>query len=68
MEKLLKEALNTSKLSVLGQFGGCIAKDASGYEIDGGKRIFVKSGVSNASHMVHVLMWTTSNLTDKGTY
>ena len=49
MEKLLKEALNTSKLSVLGQFGGCIAKDAAGYEIDGGKRIFVKSGVSNAS-------------------
>lgn len=49
MEKLLEEALNTSKLTVLGQFGGCIAKDAAGYEIDGGKRIFVKSGVSNAS-------------------
>ena len=46
MEKLLKEALNTSKLSILGQFSGYIAKDAAGYEIDGGKRIFVKGGVS----------------------
>ena len=46
MEKLLKEVLNTSKLEIIGQFGGCIAKDAAGYEIDGGKRIFVKSGVS----------------------
>ena len=45
MEKLLKEALNTSKLNVLGQFGGYIAKEAAGYEIDGGKRIFVKCGV-----------------------
>lgn len=48
MKKLLKEALNTSKLSILGQFGGYIAKDAAGYEIDGGKRIFVKGGVSDA--------------------
>lgn len=46
MEKVLKEALNTSKLSILGQFGGYIAKDAAGYEIDGGKKIFIKSGVS----------------------
>ena len=45
MEQLLKEALNISNLSVLGQFGGYIAKDAAGYEIDGGKRIFTKTGV-----------------------
>jgi len=46
MEKLLKETMQTSKLSLLGQFSGCIAKDAAGYEIDGGKKIFVKTGVS----------------------
>lgn len=46
MEKLLKEALNTSTLSILGKFSGYIAKDAAGYEIDQGKRIFVKNAVS----------------------
>jgi len=45
MEKLLKETLQTSTLNLLGQFSGCIAKDAAGYEIDGGKKIFVKNGV-----------------------
>ena len=49
MEKLLKEALNTSKLNVLGQFGGYIAKEAAGYEIDGGKQIFVKCGVRESA-------------------
>jgi len=46
MEKLLKETMQTSKLSLFGQFSGCIAKDAAGYELDGGKKIFVKTGVS----------------------
>ena len=49
MEKLLKETLNTSKLNVLGQFGGYIAKEAAGYEIDGGKQIFVKCGVRESA-------------------
>ena len=49
MEKLLKETLNTSKLNVLGQFGGYIAKEAAGYEIDGGKQIFVKCGVRKSA-------------------
>ena len=67
MEKLLKESLNTSKLSVLGQFGGCISQDAAGYEIDGGKRIFVKSGVSDTSQdEAHALVVIAHNLTDQG--
>ena len=53
MEKLLKEALNTSKLNVLGQFGGYIAKEAAGYEIDEGKanicKVFVKCGVRKSA-------------------
>ncbi|XP_065891317.1 ketosamine-3-kinase-like isoform X2 [Dysidea avara] len=57
MEKLLKETLQTSTLSLLGQFSGCIAKDAAGYEIDEGKKIFVKNGVlahpeDAASHLL----------------
>ena len=67
MEKLLKESLNTSKLSVLGQFGGCISQEAAGYEIDGGKRIFVKSGVSDTSQdEAHALVVIAHNLTDQG--
>ena len=69
MEKLLKEALNTSKLNVLGQFGGYIAKDAAGYEIDGGKRIFVKSGVSKLFQnlKLYVLVFYGHYSTDKAT-
>ena len=62
MERLLKEALNTSKLSVLGQFGGYIAKEAAGYEIDGGKRIFVKCGVRmNWTYLFHIYVLLIRN-------
>ena len=60
MEKLLKEALNTSKLNVLGQFGGYIAKEAAGYETDGGKRMFVKCGVrESAARDCFIFIFTT---------
>ena len=57
MEKLLKETLNTSKLNVLGQFGGYMAKEGAGYEIDGGKQIFVKCGVRESASRDYFILY-----------
>ena len=57
MEKLLKETLNTSKLNVLGQFSGYIAKEATGYEIDGGKQILVKCGVRESASRDYFILY-----------
>ena len=63
MEKLLKDAFNTSKLSIIGRFSGCIAKDAAGYEIDEGKRIFIKGGVSEKLVNLQVLFFINAQQT-----
>ena len=57
MEKLLNEALDTSKLNVLGQFSGYMAKEAAGYEIDGGKQISVKCGVRESASRDYFILY-----------
>ena len=73
MSKLLKDTLNTSKLSIIGRFSGCIAKDAAGYE-----RIILMEEIKEDTHkrwskrevlkfqvLFKVLVFTT--LTDEAT-
>ena len=65
MEKLLKEALNTSKLNFLGQFGGYIAKEAAGYEIDGRKNICKVRSKGNLPHVTVLYLFLLLNRQSK---